>query len=62
MKNEARVEEIERQKDGRLWTEMQGNLAGLLEIDEQVGNGGAGSPVRVLPTSNPLPRIAVAVA
>lgn len=30
-----------RQKDGRLWAEMQGNLAGLLEIDE-VGNGGAG--------------------
>jgi hypothetical protein len=33
-----------RRKDDRLWAEMQGNLAGLLEVDEQVGNGGAGSP------------------
>jgi hypothetical protein len=31
-----------RQKNDRLWAEMQGNLAGLLEIDEQVGNAGAG--------------------
>ena len=51
-----------RQRDGHLWAEMQGNLAGLLEIDDQVGNGGAGSPVRLFPTSNPLARIAVAVA
>lgn len=42
-----------RKKDGRLWAEMQGNLGGLLEVDEQVGNGGAGSPLLTLPNTPP---------
>jgi len=40
-------------------TEMQGNLAGLLEIDEQVGNGGAG---RGIPSLAYWPLITGAVA
>ncbi len=35
---------ILRRRDGRLWAEMQGNIEGLLPVDNQVGNGGAGSP------------------
>ncbi len=40
------------------------NLAGLLGIGNEFAysNDGAGSPVRLFPTRNPLPRIAVAVS
>jgi hypothetical protein len=37
-----------RVKDGHLWAEMRGNVAGLLAVDDQVGNTGAGSPVIAL--------------
>jgi hypothetical protein len=38
-----------RRKDGHLWAEMRGNIARLLEVDDQVGNGGAGRGIWSLP-------------
>jgi hypothetical protein len=38
-----------RRKDGHLWAEMRGNVTGLLEVDDQVGNAGAGRGISSLP-------------
>ena len=46
-----------------LVAEFCGRLAGVLSLEPDLqGSIGAGSPVRLLPTSYPLPYITVAVA
>lgn len=42
-----------RVKDGHLRAEMRGNVAGLLAVDDQVGNAGAGRGIFAFPT-NPV--------
>jgi hypothetical protein len=46
-------------RDGdKLVAEMRGNLPALLEVSEELYNRGAGSPVRLFPTSLLLPLVA----
>ncbi len=49
-----------RAKDGHLWAEMRGNIAGILEVDDQVGNAGAGRGIRELANWRPVPFVATA--
>lgn len=58
------VEKIVLRREGRrLVAQMEGNLAGMFVLQPGLcASGGAGSPIRLLPTSNPLPRVSVAVA
>ncbi len=53
------VGQITLRRDGdRLVAELRGNLPALLELDEELYNRGARSPVRLLMTSNPPPLVA----
>lgn len=49
-----------RVKDGHLWAEIRGNVAGLVAVDDQVGNAGAGRLVHELYNSWPMVWVAVA--
>jgi len=57
------IEKIVLRRDGpRLVAKLTGNLAGMFVLEPNLcASGGAGSPVRLFPTSNPLPQITIAV-